>query len=84
MVTKEHGVDGHALVQTLNRPDVTHFQATPSTFRILLECGWGSKYCVPLLTVVSCFAVVYGVCLLVSARYGVSTVLQRTWPNRCR
>ncbi|MDA0813694.1 MAG: amino acid adenylation domain-containing protein, partial [Verrucomicrobia bacterium] len=36
-------LDGHHLINTLESIDVTHLQATPATWNLLLTCGWKGK-----------------------------------------
>ncbi|WP_051188157.1 amino acid adenylation domain-containing protein [Brevibacillus thermoruber] len=43
IATKEEASDGQALIDLLNRHQITILQATPSTFRMLLEAGWSNK-----------------------------------------
>ncbi len=40
LVSPETATDGHRLAQALGRSRATVIQATPVTYRILLECGW--------------------------------------------
>lgn len=37
---KKTSIDGYALSRILYSQNATLFQATPSSYRILLECGW--------------------------------------------
>ena len=36
-------VDGHQLIALIEKWDVTHLQATPATWQLLLTCGWHGK-----------------------------------------
>jgi amino acid adenylation domain-containing protein len=43
LVDREVAVDGGRLVERLQNPEVTYLQATPATWRMLLEAGWQGK-----------------------------------------
>ncbi len=43
LASAETAADGHALAQTLNDSPITTMQATPATWRMLLEAGWAGK-----------------------------------------
>ena len=47
LVDRDVAVDGASLVDRLDDPGITFLQATPSTWRLLLEAGWRGK---PTLT----------------------------------
>jgi amino acid adenylation domain-containing protein len=42
IATREDARDGHALLREVKARGVTALQATPSTWRVLIEAGWGS------------------------------------------
>jgi amino acid adenylation domain-containing protein len=43
VVSREQAADGAQLRKLLERHDITFLQATPVTWRLLLEAGWGGK-----------------------------------------
>jgi len=48
IISKESAADGDRLIQILATTGVTHLQATPATWRLVLDSGWGGD---PNLTV---------------------------------
>jgi amino acid adenylation domain-containing protein len=43
MMDREFASDGHRLARVIANRDITYMQATPATFRLLLESGWQGK-----------------------------------------
>ncbi|QJE94722.1 non-ribosomal peptide synthetase/type I polyketide synthase [Luteolibacter luteus] len=43
IATREITIDGNRLAESITRQDITILQATPATWRLLLEAGWAGK-----------------------------------------
>ncbi len=43
LLDRESAADGSRLIERLDHPEITYFQATPATWRMVLEAGWRGK-----------------------------------------